>query len=280
MTSELTLREIERYRGVGRKLTERTFRLLEKVPVVAWDKLLGMHSYGDALTWINSPMIQRDELYTALLGFGLEVVDAQHVFVAAKQDCDVFLTCDGGVLARATRIRQLFELAVQKEDLEPGRQVRPVGVAPPFCFRGHGRRRATLLADDQHYATPKKLTAEYLTGLVTDEGKAESCRTLTQLPELPSALLRVVAVGTGIAIHEVALEHVIHEDGQLARRGRDRLRLSGAGGQATVEGPEGGLRPSEAGRGESKRRGRAIGRGLRLRAEELAAGHLILGGER
>ena len=113
--------------------------------------------------------------------------------------------------------------------------------------------------------TPKKLTAEYLTGLVTDEGKAESCRPLTQLSELPSAVLRVVAVGTGIAIHEVALEHVIHEDGQLARRGRDRLRLSGAGGQATVEGPEGGLRPSEAGRGESKRRGRAIGRGLRLR---------------
>ena len=79
-------------------------------------------------------------------------------------------------------------------------------------------------------ATPKKLTAEYLTGLVTDEGKAESCRTLTQLPELPCALLRVVAVGTGIAIHEVALEDVIHEDGQLARRGRDCLRFPGAGG--------------------------------------------------
>jgi hypothetical protein len=64
--------------------------------------------------------------------------------------------------------------------------------------------------------TSKKLTAEYLTSLVTDEGKAESCRTLTQLPELARALLRVVAVGTGIAIHEVALEHVIHEDGERA----------------------------------------------------------------
>ena len=73
---------------------------------------------------------------------------------------------------------------------------------------------------------------------MTDEGKAESCRTLTELPELPCELLRVVAVGTGIAIHEVALEHVIHEDGRLARRGRDCLQFPGAGGQSAVEGPE------------------------------------------
>jgi hypothetical protein len=121
VTSDLSLGEIKRYGGLGRKLTERTFYLLEKVPMVAWDKLVGMHSYGDALTWISSPLIQSDELYGSLLRLGLEVVDAQHVFVAAKQDCDVFLTCDGGVLARATGIRQLCELAVLKpSDLMTG----------------------------------------------------------------------------------------------------------------------------------------------------------------
>ena len=104
---------------------------------------------------------------------------------------------------------------------------------------------------------------------MTDEGKAESCRTVTQLPELPCALLRVVAVGTGIAIHEVAREDVIHEDGQLARRGRDGLRFPGAGGQS-VESPERRLGPPEDGRGEPKRRGGTIRRGLRLRAGELA----------
>ena len=114
VTSEVTLREIEQYRGSGRTLTERTFRLLQKVPIVAWDTLLGIHSYGDNLTWINSPLIERDELYTSLLGLGLKVRDAQHVFVAVKQDCDGFLTCDGGVLARATGIRQLCGLAVEK----------------------------------------------------------------------------------------------------------------------------------------------------------------------
>jgi hypothetical protein len=102
---------------------------------------------------------------------------------------------------------------------------------------------------------------------------------LTQLPELACALLGIVAVGTGIAIHEVALEHVIDEDGQLARRGRDGLRFPGAGGQSAVEGPERRLGPPEAGRGEPKRRGGAIRRGLRLRAERLAAGHSVPRGE-
>ena len=115
VTSELTLKEIERYAGPGRKPTERTFRLLKQVPVVVWDKLLGMHSYGDALTWMNSPVIERDELYTALLGLGLKVADAQHVFVAAKQDCAVFLTCDGDVLKRDTGIRQVCKLAGQQK---------------------------------------------------------------------------------------------------------------------------------------------------------------------
>jgi len=114
VTSEVTLREIERYRGSGRESTERTFDLPEKVPVVAWDKLVGINSYGDRRTWINSLIIQTDELYNSLLGLGLETVDAQHVFVATKQACDVFLTCDGGVLKRASAIGQLCKLSVQK----------------------------------------------------------------------------------------------------------------------------------------------------------------------
>ena len=113
-----------------------------------------------------------------------------------------------------------------------------------------------------------------------DEGEAESCCTVTQLLELPRALLRIVPVGAGIAIHKVALEHVIDEDGQLARRGRHGLRFPGAGGQSAVESPERRLGPPEAGRGEPKCRGGTIRRGLRLRAEELAPGHFVLRGKR
>ena len=110
VTSEVSLREIKQYAGRGRILAERTFRLLEKVPVVAWDKLYGIQSYGDAYTWINSPLIQNDALYAPLLALGLEAVDAQHIFVAAKQNCFVFLTCDRRVLARGAKIRALCGL--------------------------------------------------------------------------------------------------------------------------------------------------------------------------
>lgn len=114
VTSELTLEEIKRYAGPARKRVERTFRLLEKVPVVRWDELLGMHSYGDSRTWITSPLIQNDHLYDALLKLGLRSVDAQHLFVSAKHGCAIFLTCDGGVVARADGIQQLCGVVVQK----------------------------------------------------------------------------------------------------------------------------------------------------------------------
>jgi len=114
VTSELTLQEIKKYSGANRKRVEWTFRLLEKVPVVQWDRLLGIHSYGDVHTWISSPMIENDKLYDALLNMGLGDIDAQHVFVASKQECAVFLTCDGGILARAEKVTTLCGLIVRK----------------------------------------------------------------------------------------------------------------------------------------------------------------------
>ena len=114
VTSELTLDEIKKYNGRERTIVERVFRLLESVPVAAWDKLLGIQCYNDQYTSINSPMIERDSLYGSLLTLGLVPLDAQHVFVASKQGCDVFLTCDGGVLHRAGEIRRLCGMRVEK----------------------------------------------------------------------------------------------------------------------------------------------------------------------
>jgi predicted nucleic acid-binding protein len=126
VTSDLSLGEIKQYAGSGRKLTERTFRLLKKVPMVPWDELLGVRTHGGRYTWISGPIIRSDELYASFLTLGLEVVDARHLFVAAKQGCDVFLTCDRGVLARAKDIRRLCELTVQKpSDLVTGETFSP-----------------------------------------------------------------------------------------------------------------------------------------------------------
>jgi predicted nucleic acid-binding protein len=116
VTSELTLAEIKRYQDTRmRAAIERIFRLLEKVEIVRWDELVGMHSYGDARTWLAIPLINNYPEYGALLKLGLEVIDAQHVYVSGKQACDAFLTFDKGVLRRAAGIKNIFpSLTVQK----------------------------------------------------------------------------------------------------------------------------------------------------------------------
>src|SRR6266446_10242026 len=97
VTSELTLAEIKRYQDTRmRAAIERIFRLLEKVEIVRWDELVGMRHYGDNRTWINTGLIENRPEYDALLKLKLEGADAQHVYVAGKQACDTFLTCDKG----------------------------------------------------------------------------------------------------------------------------------------------------------------------------------------
>jgi len=73
---------------------------------------VGINSYGDERTWINAPMIQSDPDYSALLALGVDIVDAQHVFVAAKHACDAFLTCDKAILQSTPAIGKLFALVV------------------------------------------------------------------------------------------------------------------------------------------------------------------------
>ena len=115
VTSEVARSEIEAYQDkLKRRLVERTYRLLTKVPIIRWDQLAGVNSYGDAHTWISTPIIQNDPDYEALLGLSLETVDAQHVFVAVKQTCNVFLTCDRGVLHHGSAIKKRFGLTVEK----------------------------------------------------------------------------------------------------------------------------------------------------------------------
>jgi len=116
VTSELTLAEIRRYQDTRmRAAIERIFRLLEKVEIVRWDELVGIHSYGDARTWINTPLIENRPEYGALLKLELKDTDAQHVYVAGKQACDTFLTCDKGILRCAAGIKNIFpSLTVHK----------------------------------------------------------------------------------------------------------------------------------------------------------------------
>jgi predicted nucleic acid-binding protein len=115
VTSEITLEEIKRVPSKHRPPLERTFRLLEKVPVVRWEELIFITNDGSGNNW---PVIEKDPLYRDLLALGLEITDSRHLFVATKQSCDVFLTCDNtprtGILRRAVELKTLCGVLVQR----------------------------------------------------------------------------------------------------------------------------------------------------------------------
>src|SRR5438105_10117745 len=54
-TSQVTAEEIARYNGEPKPAIEQVYHATPKVPYTERQKLLGIHSYGDRYTWINTP---------------------------------------------------------------------------------------------------------------------------------------------------------------------------------------------------------------------------------
>ena len=60
------------------------------------------------------PYDPEQSLYDDLLKRGLEAIDAWHVFIAVKNGCQAFLTCDRLIHHYSASIRQICGLVVQK----------------------------------------------------------------------------------------------------------------------------------------------------------------------
>ena len=110
VTSTVTLKEIERYQGPQRPAIKQIFRLLKEVPNAC------------------IPMIRNDGLYDDLLKRGLEDIDAWHVFVAVKNGCHAFLTCDRLIHHYAAAIRWPGRAEAFRLHVKPR-------VAPRVCNR-------------------------------------------------------------------------------------------------------------------------------------------------
>lgn len=108
LTSRVTEEEIARYSGAGQRVLDRVYRLIRKVAYVETSTLLGFNSYGDRYTWISSPLMEDDPTWARLKAIGLDHKDAHHVMVAIKSSCDLFLTCDGGILHHHSQIEKEF----------------------------------------------------------------------------------------------------------------------------------------------------------------------------
>ncbi len=95
VTSEVALQEINSYKGNDERILNVVYRLLEKVRPAPTVPLIGF----------PRSLFFPDPIYSQLRAF-LEEKDALHVFQAIKNRVNVFLTLDGGILARKGEIKR------------------------------------------------------------------------------------------------------------------------------------------------------------------------------
>ncbi len=114
VTSDVTRQEIEKHEFDEREVVKRIYYLLKKVPFIESQGLGGFNVYGDEYTWINSPRIDDDPIWSKLMTIGLKNIDAHHVMLAMRSSCDVFLTCDRGILSRQEQIEKEFGIRIIK----------------------------------------------------------------------------------------------------------------------------------------------------------------------
>ncbi len=115
VTSELTRREIDAYKGQHRKGVARVYLLLKKVPFVEDHTLLGIHSQWDRYGGVSYPLMEDDPISRDLRQMGLDRTDAHHLMLAIRAGCHVFLTCDENTILRLRpQIQNRFQIRLLK----------------------------------------------------------------------------------------------------------------------------------------------------------------------
>lgn len=95
VTSEITRREMETWRGKNRPAAERVFYLLEKVEFIQDHTVHGFaNQEGPMGTVCSYPIVSDDPASRELRDIGLDRTDAHHVMLAVHNGCDYFITCD------------------------------------------------------------------------------------------------------------------------------------------------------------------------------------------
>jgi len=59
-------------------------------------------------------LFEYEAIVRVLWDLGVKQLDAHHLMVAIHNNCDVFLTCDGGILARRDAIQRKFPIRIAK----------------------------------------------------------------------------------------------------------------------------------------------------------------------
>jgi predicted nucleic acid-binding protein len=94
VTSQITRKEIENYRGQHRKVIDRIYRMIGKVTFVEDHTVVGAHSHWDRFGGESFPFVEDDPISSFLRKIRLDRTDSHHLMLAIRANCDVFLTCD------------------------------------------------------------------------------------------------------------------------------------------------------------------------------------------
>jgi hypothetical protein len=100
VTSELTRKEMEGWKGKNRPPAERVFYLLEKVEFLPDHQVVGFHNQWDRMGGCSYPLVADDPVARSLWEMGLDRTDAHHVMLAIKHECGYFVTCDEKTVLR------------------------------------------------------------------------------------------------------------------------------------------------------------------------------------
>lgn len=115
VASEVHRREIDKVPGRHRAPYQSALAAVPRVEFVEDHTLLGFNTVGDYRGgFITHPLIEDDPIARALWDLGVKRPDAHHLMIAIRNRCDVFLTCDGGILARRDTIQPKFPIRIAK----------------------------------------------------------------------------------------------------------------------------------------------------------------------
>lgn len=105
VTSEVSRLELDPFKDKHGNTGSLVCRLIAMVPFVEDQTLVGFNNHWGRHGGASCPIIEDDPIAAALWRIGIARKDAHHLMIAIRDKCDVFLTCDKGILRERNRIQ-------------------------------------------------------------------------------------------------------------------------------------------------------------------------------
>jgi len=113
-TSKVTLREFTNYNGPHKAAMKLIYDQLQKVDFIEDHEVKGFNWQWDRTGGVANPEVADHPVAAELRSILAARIDAHHLMIAIEEQCEVFLTCDCGILHNANEIQAKFGIKVLK----------------------------------------------------------------------------------------------------------------------------------------------------------------------